>query len=177
MRKTSAKSNHEAHPATCTQLELPHEESTEYLNESESTEGAFGASSQPFDDLSWIGDSGASSSMTQSKELLVNYEEFEEPHMVSQGVGHSVKALGKGNIQFTKLFKVSCPKRNTMFDVLYVPKLTFFQIFFSVRAAVSKGNYVKFGNDQCYIRNRDRKLLGIALLIDKLYYFELHDCL
>ena len=60
--------------------------------------------------------------MTQFKELLVNYEEFEEPQMVSLGDGRSVKALGKGNIQFTMLFKVSSPKRVTMFDVLYVRK-------------------------------------------------------
>ena len=76
--------------------------------------------------------------MTQSKELLVNYEEFEELQMVSLGDGRSVKALGKGNIQLAMLFKVSSPKRVTMFDVLYVPKLTC--NLFLVRAAVSKGN-------------------------------------
>ena len=83
MRKTSVKSNHKAQPTACTQLEPPHEEPAEYLDETESSEGAFGASSQPFGDRSWIVDSGASSHMTQSKELLINYEEFEEPHMVS----------------------------------------------------------------------------------------------
>ena len=29
---------------------------------------------------------------------------------------------------------------------------------------------MKFGNDRYYIHNRDGKLLGIALLINKLYY-------
>ena len=45
VRKTSMKSNHKAQPTACTQLEPPHEEPAEYLDESESTEGAFGASS------------------------------------------------------------------------------------------------------------------------------------
>ena len=41
-----------------------------------------------------------------------------------------------GNIQFTLLFKVSSPKRVTIFDVLYVPKLTC--NLFSVRAAEAR---------------------------------------
>ena len=106
--------------------------------------------------------------MIQFKELLVNYEEFEEPQMVILEDGCSVKVLGKCNIQLTMLFKVSSLKRVTMFHVLYVPKLTC--NLFLVRTAVSKGNYVKYENDRFYICNCDGKLLDIAILINKLYY-------
>ena len=55
----------------------------------------FGVSSQSHNPNVWIVDSGASSHMTQRKELLVNYEEFDKPQKVSMGDGHMVEACGK----------------------------------------------------------------------------------
>ena len=65
---------------------------------------------------------------------------------------------------------MSKPKNVTMHNVLYVPKLAC--NLFSVRAAAAKGNTVKFGNTNCWIRDRNEKLLGMGPLADKLYYLD-----
>ena len=65
------------------------------------------------------------------------------------------------------LFKVSQPKKSIMYRVLYVPKLAC--NLFSVRAAASKGNFIKFGHSRCLILGGDRKLHGMGMLNDKFY--------
>ena len=80
-------------------------------SENESDEGAFGASSQSYNSEGWIVDSGASRHMTQKRELLVDYEEFDKPQKVCLGDGCTVEAFAKGNIHFTMVFKMSKPKR------------------------------------------------------------------
>ena len=85
--------------------------------------------------------------MTQKRELLVDYNEFEKPQKVCLRDGHTVEAFGKGNIHFTMVFKMSKPKKVTKHNVLYVPKLAC--NLFSMRAAAAKGNTVKFGNTSC----------------------------
>ena len=57
-----------------------------------------------------------------------------------------------------------------MYNALYVPKLTC--NLFSVRAAATKENTVKFGGARCWIRDKYGKLLGIGSLVDKLYYLD-----
>ena len=57
-----------------------------------------------------------------------------------------------------------------MDNALYVPKLAC--NLFSVRAAATKGNSVKFGNSKCWIRDRNGKLLGMGSLVQKLYYLD-----
>ena len=51
--------------------------------------------------------------------------------------------------------------------LLYVPKLAC--NLFSVRAAASRGDVVKFGQSKCWIRDRDGKLRGMGSLTDKVY--------
>ena len=65
-------------------------------------------------------------------------------------------------------FKVSKQKICVMRRVLYVPKLT--SNLFSVRAAVSKGNTVRFGDLNCWIKNRKGKLIGMGSLVDNKLY-------
>ena len=75
-------------------------------SESESDEKVFGAYSQSHNSHDWIVNSGASSHMTQLKEILVNYEEFDNPQKVSMGDGRTdgtVEAHGKGDIHFTMI--------------------------------------------------------------------------
>ena len=92
-------------------------------------------------------DFGASSHMTQTRELLVDYEEFDKPQKVCLGDGRTVEAFGRGNIHFTMIFIMSKPKKVTMRNALYIPDLAC--NLFSVRAATAKGNTVKFGNTRC----------------------------
>ena len=115
----------------------------------------------------WLVDSGASSHMTREKKLLANYREFETPEKVGLGDGRSVEALGVGDVHLSMLFKVSDPKKAVVHQVLYVPKLAC--NLFSVRAAASRGNVVKFGQSKCWIRDRDGKLRGMGSLTDKVY--------
>ena len=68
------------------------------------------------------------------------------------------------------LFKVSEPKKSVMYEVLYVPKLAC--NLFSVRAAASKGNIVKFGKVRCWIRDSKGILRGMGSLMDKLYQLD-----
>ena len=54
--------------------------------------------------------------------------------------------------------------------MLYVPKLAC--NLFSVRAAASKGNIVRFGHSKCWIRDQAGKLRGMGSLVDKLYQLD-----
>jgi len=125
---------------------------------------------QTYNSGSWIVDSETSSHMTHTRELLVDHEEFDNPQNICLGNGQIVEALGRGNIHFTMVFKMSKPKKATMYNALYVPKLAC--NLFSVKAVATKGNTVKFGNNSCWIHDRNGKLLGIGSLVDKLYYLK-----
>ena len=61
------------------------------------------------------------------------------------------------------LFKLSEPKKSTMYKVLYVPQLSC--NLFSVRAATSKDNFISFGRSRCWIQDGS----GEGTLEDKLY--------
>ena len=111
--------------------------------------GAFAASTNSSQAETWLVDSwggggGASSHMTWDKELLTKYHEFETREKVGLGDGRPLDALGVGDVHFKMLFKGSQPKTSIMYRVLYVPQLAY--NLFSVRAATSKGNLIKFGH-------------------------------
>ena len=105
--------------------------------------------------------------MTHQKEFLLDYPEFATPEKVGVGDGRVVEALGIGNVRLNMRFKVSESKRATLHNVMCVPKLAC--NLFSVRAAASKSNTVKFGRTRCWIRSNDGELLGMGSLADKLY--------
>ncbi len=73
-------------------------------------------------------------------------------------------AIGVGKVDLSMQFKVSDPKRCVMYQVLYVPKLAC--NLFSVRAAASIGNFLKFGKSKC------GRLLGMGYLVGKLYQLD-----
>lgn len=110
--------------------------------------------------IEWLIDSGASKHMTCSKEILQDYQEFTKPQSVKLGDGRVVDAQGLGTVKMKMTFKVSDVKDVTMYDVLYVPKLS--GNLFSVGAAVKKGNTVQFKKARCYIRGKDGDLLGMG---------------
>ena len=89
--------------------------------------------------------------MTYSRELLHRYRKFDVPQTVSLGDGRTVEAIGAGDIELNMMFKVSKKKRCTLKNVLYVQKLT--SNLFSVKAAVSKGNSIRFGVAKSSIKN------------------------
>ena len=110
----------------------------------------------------WLVDSGASSHMTWERNILTNYREFAEGQKVSLGDGRTVDAVGVGDVHVNMQFKMSQPRKCVFYQVLYVPGLAC--NLFSVRAAVTKGNQVKFGRLQCWIQNVNGKLCGVGLM-------------
>jgi hypothetical protein len=130
--------------------------------------GAFAAPFKPPEECRWLVDSGASSDMTRMKYLCIDYYEFEKSEKVCLGDGRMVEAVGVGNVHLDMLLER--PERAVMYNVLYVPKLACNQ--FSVRAAVSNGNSVKFGDTKCWIRDSKGRLRGTGSLMDKLYQLD-----
>jgi len=57
-----------------------------------------------------------------------------------------------------------------MYDALYVPNLKC--NLFSVKAAATKGNVVKFGEANCWIFGKNGTLYGMETVTDKLYYLD-----
>jgi len=57
-----------------------------------------------------------------------------------------------------------------MYNVLYVPQLA--SNLFSVRAAASKGNFLKFGHSHCWIKDSHGILNGMDTMVDKLYQLD-----
>ena len=98
--------------------------------------------------------------MTHSKKLLFNYHEFEKLERVSLGDGHTVEAIGTGDVYLSMMFKVGKQKHCVMRNALYIPKLAC--NLFSVRAASSKGNVVIFGEKKCWIKDRIGRLVGMG---------------
>lgn len=72
---------------------------------------------------------------------------FEQAEVVSLGDGRTVEAVGVGTVYLNMIFKVSDSKCAVLSHVLHVPKLAC--NLFSVRAAVSRGNVVQFGQSRC----------------------------
>ena len=56
--------------------------------------------------------------MTNQPSLLVDYKEFDQPELVKLGDGHSVEAVGHGNVQLEMLFGVSHSKPAKLTRVL-----------------------------------------------------------
>uniref|UniRef100_A0A1X7UUR0 CCHC-type domain-containing protein n=1 Tax=Amphimedon queenslandica TaxID=400682 RepID=A0A1X7UUR0_AMPQE len=164
---------HNAHPQISS-AKPKHKVKHTYANaEEECNEDSFDEEfcnneSQP-DNEDLIVDSGASSHMTRSRKVLINYEEFSKPQTVSLGDGCTVEEIGKGDIYLMMIFRSSDPKKVKGCNALYVPKLACNLL--SVRAVISKGNTVKFGDTRCWIRNKIGGLVGIAQIRDKLFHF------
>lgn len=89
----------------------------------------------------WMIDSEASSHITNQRNSLVDYKEYERPELVKLGDGRSVEAMGHGSVRLEMLFKISEFKPATHTKVLCVPKLSC--NLFLVRAGVTMGNTAK----------------------------------
>ena len=103
-------------------------------------------------------DYGATSHMTQMRKLLTYHQKLERPETVRLGDGHFIEAVGVGNVHLNLIFHDSKPKKSIMYQVLYVPKLAC--NLFSIRAAVTRGNTVKFGTTKCWMQ--DKKALYVV---------------
>ena len=108
--------------------------------------------------------------MTSNKKTLANFREFKKPEKVGLGDGHTVDAIGVGNVYIKMQLAKGKSKEFVIHKVLYVPNLAC--NLFSVRAAASKGKSVKFIDDKCWIYNRAGDVCGMGSLVDKLYHLD-----
>ena len=79
-------------------------------------------------------------------------------------------ALGVCNVQVKMLFKVSQPEKFVMHSVLHVLQMAC--NLFSVRAAASRGNLIKFRHSCCWIQDSSGKLCGMGVIVNKLYQLD-----
>ena len=118
----------------------------------------------------WLVDSGASSHVTSNKKVMTNFREFKKPEKVGLGDGHTVDAIGVGNVYIRMQLGNDESKQFVIHRVLYVPDLAC--NLFSVRAAALKGKSVKFVDDKCWIYNRAGNVSGMGSLVNKLYHLD-----
>ena len=114
----------------------------------------------------WLIDSGASSHMTNQRELFSEYHPFSIPEKVCLGDGRLVEAFGSGNIPVVMEIG-NKTKKGRFYDVLYVPKLS--HNLFSVRAASKRGKVMSFNDKKCYIYDEYNNVCGTGTLDGKLY--------
>ena len=107
------------------------------------------------------------SHITWERNILTNHKEFVQRQNVSLGDGCTVDALGVGDVHVNMQFKISKSRKCVIYHVLCVPELAC--NLFSVRAAATKGNHIKFGQTNCWIGDGNEKLYGMDSMIDKLY--------
>lgn len=116
----------------------------------------------------WVIDSGASSHMTPSKDLLKKYIELEVRTNIHLGNGDIVSAIGKGDNSFFDLAGNQAELR----DVLLVPELK--MNLFSVNRTMKLGNSILFNSENMRVEIRRE---GIPTLrgksIGKLFKIEL----
>ena len=105
--------------------------------------------------------------MTFQKELLQDYREFNTPELVALGDGHNVEAVGDGRVKIIMKLYQRKQIPGWMTDVLFVPKLA--GNLFSVRAVARNQKVISFGHKYCWIRNKERQLVGSGSTLGKLY--------
>ena len=115
----------------------------------------------------WLIDSGASSHMTWKRNILTNYKEFVQIQKVSLGDCLTVDALSVGDVQVNMQIEISKSRKCVIYHVLYVPEVAC--NLSSVRVAVTRGKFEKFGQSHCWIENANGKLCGMGSMINKLY--------
>lgn len=89
----------------------------------------------------WVIDSGATSHITNERNVLKNYQEFDEPEEIIIADGEAIHAYGRGDIFYANHQVVGI-----LLSVLFVPAMA--ANLFSVKAAVKNGYKVAFDNEE-----------------------------
>ena len=71
----------------------------------------------------WFIDSAATSHMTFNRDILLDYEEFEEPKEVSLGDDYSISSIGAGKARLPFIDENGSQKNLKLERVLYVPDI------------------------------------------------------
>ena len=131
----------------------------------ETAEESFSAKESEWD--RWLIDSGASRHMTNHKDQLSDYQQFNEKELVILGDGKKLEAFGKGNIKL----QLVQGKTGLLKDVLYVPKLTCNLL--SVGTATDQNLRVEFRQNKCYFKNSNGQLVATGERMNRMYQLSL----
>ena len=127
---------------------------------------ALSASSKD-EQCAWIIDSGATSHMCRDKKVFTALYQLQDPIDVVLGDGRALTAIGRGDVVLNMLLPSGESKTCTLYDVLYVPDLSYNLL--SVSKASRRGKVVKFKKSACYILDRKHTLVAKATREGGLY--------
>ena len=119
---------------------------------------------------SWIVDSGATCHMCNDSKQFVELHDLEQPQEVSLGDGHAVKANKCGTVLLQMKLPNNKIKKCKLYDVLYVPALTYNLL--SISRVTQSGKTTEFTNSRCHITDKENRLIAVATRIGSLYYLD-----
>ena len=119
---------------------------------------------------SWIVDSGATCHMCNDSKHFVELRDLKQSQEVTLGDGHAVKANKCGTVMLQMKLPDNEVKKCKLYDVLYVPALTYNLL--SISRATQSGKTTEFVNSCCRITDAENRLIAVAARIGSLYYLD-----
>ena len=117
----------------------------------------------------WFIDSGATKHMTNDKNILSNYHQYEQPSQIYLGDDSDILAYGEGQLRMPTSHHDGSDQQGflALRKVLFVPKLS--KNLLSVSAMTQMGAEVTFDKEKCMV-SKDEKTITIGHCINgKLY--------
>ena len=105
--------------------------------------------------------------MTNNRDCLSNYQQFDQKEPVTLGDEKTVEAHGKGRVQL----KLDSGKTGTLEAVLYVPKLSYNLL--SVAAATDQDMVVEFDQISCQFENPEGQTVGTGARVNRMYQLDI----
>ena len=117
---------------------------------------------------SWIVDSGATCHICNNKQSFLEFHSSERPQHVTLGDGHSLSAIGTGNVSLELVLRNGKTRQCQLYNVLYVPKLSYNLL--SVSKVTEAGKRVEFQSTDCQIVDQEGKMVAVGIRKGSLYY-------
>lgn len=114
----------------------------------------------------WFIDSAATKHMTNDRNILENYVEYDQPKDIYFGDSTVIHALGEGKVRLPTVNSTNDVVLN-LHKVLFVPKLT--KNLLSVPAMALMRAEIRFDKDKCLVLKDSKEFVIGCLLHDKLY--------
>ena len=123
--------------------------------------------------IGWIIDSGLTCHLCNDVDAFTEYVRLKQPHEISLGEGHIVKATGKDTVLLKIAIGQSQMQRCEPRDVLFVPELSYSLL--SVSKITQAGKIIKFASSECIILDGNQRIIAAASLIGSLYQLNVID--
>jgi len=114
----------------------------------------------------WIVDSGATSHMTNNRNLFTTFQSCDGEN-VCVGDGHTLTVEGKGKVNISFKLKNNNVQKLQLNDVLYIPEISYNLL--SISKSTEKGIKTNFAENECCFMNFENKVIAIAKKENNLY--------